>query len=152
MFKSFWNGVIVTGNFLSSFLLLAIRLYWGYQFIITGFGKFMALGKVAAYFQSLGIPLPYLNVILSGSTELIGGALLLLGLFSRIAAIPLLGVLTVAYLTAGRENLMTLISKHDPAPFFADTAFLFLYAVLVVFCFGPGKISFDYWLREDHKA
>ena len=152
MLKFFWTQVAAIGNSMSSFLLLIIRLYWGYQFVITGIGKLSHLSSIADYFHSLGIPLPYLNALLAGSTEFLGGSLLFLGLFSRIAAIPLFFTLSVAYLTAGREALSTLITKLDPSLFFSDTAFLFIYAVLIVFCFGPGKISFDYWLTGANKT
>ncbi len=152
MFKSFWSRVTEIGNFISSFLLLIIRLYWGYKFAITGLGKLSNLGSIATYFDSLGIPLPYLNAFLAGSTELLGGCLLFLGLFSRIAVIPLCFVLGIAYLTAGREALSDLFLNFDPSLFFRDTAFLFLYAVLIVFCFGPGKISLDYWLTGANKT
>src|SRR5437660_1738239 len=86
-----WIGVSLQSPF-----LLVIRLYWGYQFAIAGFGKFLNLGGVAEYFQTLGIPLPYLNATLAASTELIGGLLLILGLYSRLITIPLLGVMLVA--------------------------------------------------------
>jgi len=139
------------GNFLRSPFLLIIRLYWGYQFAITGFGKFMALGSIAAYFQSLGIPFPYFNATLTATVELLCGALLFLGLYTRIAVIPLFGVMFVAYLTAGRAALIALTTRFDPDLFFKDTAFLFLYAVTIIFCFGPGKFSLDYFLTDAHK-
>jgi len=150
--KFFWTQVTAIGNSVSSFLLLIIRLYWGYQFIVTGIGKLSHLSSIAAYFESLSIPFPYLNALLAGSTEFLGGILLFFGLFSRIAAIPLFFVLCIAYVTAGREALSLLFSKLDPILFFSDTAFLFLYAVLIVFCFGPGKISCDYWLTGANKT
>jgi len=139
------------GNFLSSPFLLIIRLYWGYQFALTGFGKFLALGTIAAYFQSLGIPFPYVNAIFAATIELLCGTLLFLGFYSRMAVIPLFGVMFIAYLTAGHDALIALITRFNPTPFFNDTAFLFLYAITIVFCFGPGKISLDYFLTRTGK-
>jgi putative oxidoreductase len=152
MFLNLWNLLNKLGNFLSSYLLLVIRLYWGYQFLITGFGKLTHLDNISNYFQSLGIPFPLFNATLTGCTEMIGGGLLLIGLFSRIAAIPLLGVMTVAYLTAESDSLVILFTHLDPSQFFIRTPFLFAYATLLVFCFGPGKISFDYWITGAYRS
>lgn len=151
MFIVFWKSITALGTFFSSFFLLAIRLYWGYQFILTGTGKLLHINATTAYFSSLGIPFPYANTLLVGNIEFLGGCLLLLGLFSRIAVIPLFFVLSVAYLTAGHKALSTLFLEHNPSLFFSDDAFLFLYAVLIVFCFGPGKISFDYRITGANK-
>jgi putative oxidoreductase len=136
------------GRVLQSPFLLIIRLYWGFQFALTGFGKFLALGQIAAYFQSLGIPLPHLNAVLSATIELVCGSLLFLGLYSRITVIPLFGVMLIAYLTAGHDALIALFTQFNPDPFFNNTAFLFLYAITIVFCFGPGKFSLDYFLSR----
>ena len=151
MLKSLGNAIKWIGHFLQSPVLLLIRLYWGYQFAVAGFGKLMSLDSVTQFFQTLGIPYPYYNAILAGSVEMVGGALLFLGLISRIAAIPLLFVTCVAYYTASHDALVTLIIQFDPGPFFQDSVFLFAYAALLVFCFGPGKISFDYWVTDAHK-
>jgi putative oxidoreductase len=50
---------------LESPFLLAVRLYWGWQFIRTGWGHLTHLDKVTAYFGELGIPFPGLNAPLS---------------------------------------------------------------------------------------
>ena len=49
-----------TGALQSPFLLL-VRLYWGWQFIQTGWGKFNNISGVTAFFRTLGIPFPGLN-------------------------------------------------------------------------------------------
>src|SRR5271155_3609270 len=90
---------------LQSPLLLAIRLYWGWQFFQTGKGKLMNPEKVTAFFASLHIPFPAFNVYLASGTECIGGLFLLLGLGSRLVCLPLLFTLTIAYLTAERDAL-----------------------------------------------
>ena len=46
---------------LESPFLLIVRLYWGWQFMQTGWGKLGDLGKVTNYFTTLGIPAPALN-------------------------------------------------------------------------------------------
>jgi putative oxidoreductase len=130
-----------TANFLQSPLLLAIRLYWGWQFAQTGWGKLMNLDRTTGFFESLHIPLPKLNAIMAGSTECGGGILLALGLFARPASVPLIGVMAVAYWTADRDALNAIVS--DPDKFVTAAPFLFLFASLIVLVFGPGKLSLD---------
>ena len=128
-------------SYLQSPLLLVIRLYWGWQFAQTGWGKLTHLERTAGYFESLDIPLPKVNAIMAGSTECLGGVLLALGLFARPASVPLIFTMLVAYWTADREALMSITS--DPDKFVTATPFLFLFASLLVLAFGPGKLSLD---------
>lgn len=137
------------GCFFQAPLLLVIRLYWGYQFAIAGYGKFLDLEKVTSFFTSLGIPFPDINAICVAGVEFGCGLLLLIGLFSRLAAIPLIVVMSVAYLTTEQAALEALFFAFDPSLFFQATPFLFSYASLVVFCFGPGKISCDYLIQKE---
>ncbi|MDD5199510.1 MAG: DoxX family protein [Terrimicrobiaceae bacterium] len=128
-------------SWLQSPLLLAVRLYWGWQFFLTGKGKFEHLDKVTQFFTSLGIPMPHLNAIMAASTECFGGLLLLLGLGSRLISIPLTVVMIVAYLTADLEAVQTIFSK--PENFLTAAPFQFLFAVVLVLAFGPGAFSID---------
>lgn len=128
-------------DFLHSPLLLGVRLYWGWQFAQTGWGKLTHLERTAAYFESLHIPLPKINAIMAGATECGGGALLVLGLFARPASVPLIFTMFVAYWTADREAVGAIIS--DPDKFVTATPFLFLFAAVIVLAFGPGKLSLD---------
>lgn len=133
--------------FLQSPLLLVIRLYWGWQFAQTGWGKLMNLERTARFFESLEIPLPKVNAVLAGGTECLGGVLLALGLFARPAAVPLIFTMLVAYGTADRDALHALGS--DPDQFVTAAPFLFLLAALLVLAFGPGKISLDALLGKN---
>src|ERR1017187_4327826 len=98
---------------LQSPFLLIIRLYWGWQFFLTGKGKLLNLDRTAAYFATLNIPAPKLNAIMAGSTECFGGLLLLLGLGSRIVTVPLIFTMIVAYLTAESEAAHALFRNPD---------------------------------------
>ena len=128
-------------SLLQSPLLLVIRLYWGWQFAQTGWGKLMNLDRTAGFFETLHLPLPKLNAIMAGSTECFGGVLLALGLFARPAALPLTFTMLVAYATADREALLGIFSAPDK--FFAADPFLFLFAAVLVLAFGPGRFSLD---------
>ena len=131
---------------LASLFLLIIRLYWGWQFAETGWGKLHHLGKVTSFFASLGIPAPGLNAVFVSWLEFLGGIILALGLGSRLIAFLLAGDMFVAYLTAGRANLLSFFS--DPGKFYGDDAFTFLFASLIVLIFGPGKLALDELLRR----
>ncbi len=137
-------------DFLQSPLLLALRLYWGWQFAQTGWGKLTHLERTAGYFESLNIPMPKVNAIMAGGTECVGGALLALGLFARPASVPLIFTMLVAYWTADREALNGIISEPDK--FVTAAPFLFLLASLIVLVFGPGKLSLDALLGKNTGA
>ncbi len=136
------HGLLVTGaSYLSHPFLLAVRLYWGWSFFQTGKGKLMTHDDVTAFFTTLGIPLPGLNAWMAGATECFGGLLLLVGLASRLTAIPLIITMIVAYLTADPEVVRNIFSEPDK--FTGADPFLFLLASLTIFIFGPGAISLD---------
>ncbi len=124
-----------------SLFLLAVRLYWGWQFFVTGKGKLANLGPVAEFFKSLGIPMPTLNAFLAGTAECFGGLLLLAGLASRLTAIPLIFTMIIAYLTADLDAVKSIFSEPDK--FVSADPFLFLFASLIVLVFGPGLFSAD---------
>lgn len=126
--------------------LLVVRLYWGWQFFLTGKGKLLHLDRTAGFFASLNIPLPKLNAILAGSTECFGGLLLLLGLGSRIATVPLIVTMCVAYLTADIDKVKHIFDKPDA--FLTADPFLFLLAAVIVLLFGPGAFSLDALIKR----
>jgi putative oxidoreductase len=126
---------------LQSPFLLIIRLYWGWQFFLTGRGKLMHLDKTAGFFANLHIPMPHLNAVMAGCTECFGGLLLLLGLGSRVITIPLLVVMIVAYLTADYDKLVNIFNKPDD--FVSAAEFQFMLTVIIVLIFGPGVFSLD---------
>ncbi|MBI2343715.1 MAG: DoxX family protein [Deltaproteobacteria bacterium] len=131
------------GGAFQHLLLLIIRLYWGIGFLLAGTGKFGRIGEVTGFFSKLDIPFPAQMVYLVATVETVGGLLLLLGLVTRLTTLPLIAVMCVAFATAHQEALLGVL--HDPETFFQQAPFLFLYALLILFAFGPGKISIDGW-------
>ena len=119
---------------------LVARITLGVLFVSTGWGKVHHLAKVTAYFNELGIPFPGIQAPMVSFIELIGGALLVLGLASRIAALPLMGSMTVAILTAQRANV------HGLPDLFGLVEWTYLALLLWVALAGPGKISLDHVL------
>jgi putative oxidoreductase len=78
---------------------------------------------------------------IAGILELVGGALLVLGLFTRPVAFILSGEMAVAYWLA-----------HAPQSFFpvnngGDAAILYCFVFLYLFAAGGGPWSLDAWLR-----
>jgi putative oxidoreductase len=128
-------------NSLQSPFLLAVRLYWGWQLMQSGWGKLHNLAGVTEFFTSLGLPAPHLTAIAISNLELFGGALLALGLGSRLIALVLSGNMFVAYVTADREALLSIFS--DPGKFYNADPFTFLMASLLVLIFGAGFFSID---------
>lgn len=113
----------------------------GLAIFLTGKGKLLDLEKPMQFFRCLGIPFRHEQAILAGATECVGGLLLLLGLALRLISIPLMILLTVAYLTADIDKVRMIFSNPDK--FLAADEFLFLLVVVLVFVFGPGKLSLD---------
>lgn len=124
-------------------ILLLARLTIGWSFFLTGKGKLANLERTTGFFDSLGIPAPGFHAAFVGGVEMIGGLLLVAGLISRIAAVPLAGAMVVAYLTAHREDAF---ASFDA---FADESpFAYLLVALVILAFGPGRASLDAILKR----
>lgn len=139
--RQFFYSLKNLGECFQNFLLLAIRLYWGYGFFQSGYGKLTNIPATASFLSSLGFPFPEFNAYVAGSIECFGGILLLFGLASRLAALFLSVLMVAAYLTAHFDSIRHLL--EDSKVFFDQAPFLFLYAALIVFAFGPGKFSLD---------
>jgi len=142
----YFNWFLPSTSVLQSFLLLVVRLYWSWEFFLTGKGKLMDLEKPTQFFQSLGIPFPHAQAILVGTTECFGGLLLLAGFCSRLISIPLMILLSVAYFTSDIDAVKVIFS--DPDKFLTAAEFQFLFAVVLAFAFGPGRFSIDWLIKR----
>jgi putative oxidoreductase len=80
----------------------AVRIATGVLFITFSLGKFVDHAKESADFDHYGIPAPEVATYLVGALELVGGALLVVGLLTRPAAALLAANLVGAIATAGR--------------------------------------------------
>lgn len=139
--RSIYQRAFSLTDYLQSPLLLGMRLYWGWQFFLTGKGKLMNLDRTTEFFASLNLPMPHLNAVMAGSVECVGGLLLMLGLASRPVSIPLTFTMIVAYLTAHSEQLGNIFASPDN--FIKADPFLFLLTALTILAFGPGYFSLD---------
>jgi putative oxidoreductase len=143
-----YDLLIRVASSLQSVFLLAVRLYWGWQFAQTGWGKLHNIPHVTQFFGSLGIPLPGFNAWFISLLEFVGGILLALGFGSRLLALLCVVDMLVAYIAADREALLSFFSAPDK--FAAASPFVFLIAWLIILIFGPGKISLDAMLRIEY--
>jgi putative oxidoreductase len=79
---------------------LLIRAMVGGVFLSEGIQKFLYPADVGAgRFERIGIASPELMGPLVGSVEIVCGLLVLLGLATRLAVVPLLGIMLVAIVT-----------------------------------------------------
>ena len=84
---------------------LLMRLFVGYFFMETGWGKIHNLAAFTTRFAQWGIPDPAFNAALSAYTEFLGGALTILGLGMRFVSIPMIINMIVAIITVKLKNV-----------------------------------------------
>ncbi|WP_317930968.1 DoxX family protein [Halioxenophilus sp. WMMB6] len=85
--------------------LLLLRLYLAPIMMQAGWNKFAAFDATVSWFgDGLGLPLPWLMALLAAGTELVGGALLIVGLATRLVSIPLMITMLVAIFTVHWDN------------------------------------------------
>jgi putative oxidoreductase len=116
---------------------LLMRVIVGYVFMVTGWGKLNNLAQVTENFIGWGIPFPNIVTPFVSCVEFVGGAMLILGLFTRIPAAMLAVVMVVAIRSAkwgDVDSLETLLGLEE-ATYFA--AFTWLAIA------GPGAASID---------
>ena len=113
------------------------RLTLGWIFLQSGWGKLNDLPRVIAFFSDLGIPAPQIQAPLAAATEFVCGALMLLGLVTRFASLPLIGTMLVAILTAKRGDI------HELSDLFGFAEYLYIVLALWLGAYGPGPISVD---------
>mgnify|MGYP000008722030 CR=1 FL=1 len=98
---------------------LALRLFLAPVMISAGYNKAMSFESTVAWFGNpdwgLGLPFPALLAFLATATELVGGVLLLIGLFTRYVSIPLMFTMIVAMATVHWPHGWFAIAPANPA-------------------------------------
>jgi len=113
------------------------RLTIGWIFLQSGWGKLTNLQKVIGFFTELGIPAPQFQAPLAATAEFVCGALILIGLFTRVATLPLIATMVVAILTARRGDI------HELSDLFGMAEYLYIALLLWLGAFGAGPLSLD---------
>ena len=136
-----WDLAARLGNTLSWLPPALARVTVGWVFLQSGWGKLNDLEKVTEFFIELGLPVPAFQALLVSGTELVCGALLLAGLATRFAAVPLMITMSVALRTALWDQIDSLGSL------FGLSEFLYIALLLWLATSGAGPLSLD-WLIE----
>ena len=122
--------------------IVLIRILVGWVFLSEGIQKFLfpaALGE--GRFAKIGIPWPHWTAPFVGGVEIVFGVLVLVGLFTRLAAIPLLIDILVALVTTKLPLLMK--SGVWSALHEARTDVSMLLGLIFLVIVGGGAYSFD---------
>ena len=121
------------------------RATLGWIFLQSGWGKLNDLPKVVAFFTELGVPAPQIQAPFAAFMEFACGALLLMGLLTRLASLPLIAIMAIAILTARRGDI------HGFSDLFGTEEYLNIALLLWLGVYGGGPISLDrlLWRRLD---
>jgi uncharacterized membrane protein YphA (DoxX/SURF4 family) len=124
-----------------------IRVMVGAVFLSEGIQKFLFPADVGAgRFEKIGLPNPELLGPFVGGFEIVCGALVLLGLFTRLAVLPLLAIMTVAILSTKIPILLE--SGFWKMAHAARTDFSMTLGSLFLLIVGAGAWSLDAWLHR----
>ena len=121
---------------------LLLRLVFGWFWLETGWAKLHNLEFFSQRFVEWGIPLPTFSATLSGATDLIGGALLMLGLGTRLATIPMIVNMLVALAVVVLPGISTLDE------FVELDEVLYVCVLFWLLMAGPGKASLDHLIAR----
>ena len=140
---SAYRSAVALLSHLQSPLLLAIRLYWGFQFVQDGWGKLTHLDKVSGFFASLNLPAPGATALAVSLIELIGGVLFFAGIASRLVSLVLFVNMTVAYLSVPDDRVNFSHFFSNPSDFYGASPYTYWFAALLILILGPGAIAVD---------
>lgn len=122
--------------------LLLLRGAVGAVMLAHGINHIFGGGKIAGtgrWFQSLGMRPGILHAWVASITEIVGGALLLLGLLTPLGGAAVIGVMLVAWITNHRGNGFFIFRPGEGWEYVMTLTFAGL-AIAVV---GPGEWSLD---------
>ena len=133
-----------TGDSALDFAVLIIRLFIGPCFIVHALGKLGVVGTgnmagFASWLEELGVPFAGVQARIAMLSELVGGTLLTVGLFTRPACLVLIGTMVVAG-RLGHRGAGYLITNNPPGAEYTINLAAIAFAVFVT---GPGSISLD---------
>jgi putative oxidoreductase len=129
--------------------IILIRLMTGLVFFSEGIQKFLFASTLGVgRFIKIGLPIPEVLAPLAGATEIIFGALLIIGLFTRPAVIPLLIVILVAIISTKIPILLNKglwAAAHE-----ARTDFSMLLGLIFLLISGGGRWSVDRYINRQN--
>jgi uncharacterized membrane protein YphA (DoxX/SURF4 family) len=123
--------------------IVLIRLAVGLTFLTQGILKFIDPNMGVVRFTRIGFPHPYFTAHLVGTFEIVCGFLLLLGLWTRAAAVPLLIVISTAIATTKVPELFRSSQGFWYMVSDARTDFVMLCSLVFLILVGGGAWSLD---------
>jgi putative oxidoreductase len=127
--------------------VILVRLMVGGVFLSEGIQKFLVPDQLGVgRFLKIGLPMPDLLAPFVGGCEIVCGSLVLLGLFTRLAVIPLLVIMSVALATTKWPMLVDQgfwYMAHE-----ARTDWSMFLGSLYLLIVGAGRWSLDHRLAS----
>lgn len=138
-------------NSASGTVALIGRILLALTFVLAGYNKLGTTAAVAAAMASRGIPLPGILVYGAIVLELIGGLMLIAGLYARWAAGALcLYTLVLALIFHAYWTMSAAEARIERGFFFGHLSMIG--GMLMVVALGAGSFSLDAWRRRDADA
>ncbi len=126
--------------------LLFMRLVLAYGFYHAAKMKWADINAIIAWFREAKFPLPVVSAYLVAFCEGAGALLLLIGLLTRIATIPLMIIMLVAIFAVHWPNGFEAGKNGFEIPLY------YLIMLFALFIMGPGSISVDHMLNKNKKT
>jgi putative oxidoreductase len=144
---SFKNRILRLMNSKAPSSIILVRVAVGVIFISEGIQKFIYPDKLGVgRFIKIGIPAPDILAPFVATNEILFGLLILLGLLTRLASIPLIAVMLVAITTTKIPMLFSdgfWFMMHE-----SRTDFSMLISLIFLLDVGAGRLSFDFILQN----
>ena len=128
--------------------ILVIRLAVGLIFFTQGILKYTDPRMGVIRFMRIGFPHPYFTAHFVGAFEVVCGAMVLLGLWTRVAAVPLLIVISTAIETTKIPELSRPSQGFWYMVSDARADFAMFCSLIFLIAAGPGAWSVDSLARR----
>ena len=118
---------------LVSFLILAVRLFFGVLFFVHGLDKLMNFSVLSETYPSFFGLGSYMTLMLAVFSEFCCSLFLIAGLLERIMVLPMIVAMGVAF-----------FDVHDAMMPEGELSLIYMVMFIILFFTGPGRYSLDY--------
>ena len=126
---------------LVSFLILAVRLFFGVLFFVHGLDKLMNFSVLSETYPSFFGLGSYMTLMLAVFSEFCCSLFLIAGLLERIMVLPMIVAMGVAF-----------FDVHDAMMPEGELSLIYLVMFIILFFTGPGRYSLDYLIDMKYNA
>lgn len=120
-----------------SILILCLRVFFGFIFLMHGFDKLMNFNQLSYTFPSAFGFGSYMTLMLSIFAEFCCSMFLMTGLLVRITVIPMIIAMAVAF-----------FDVHDAMFPEGELSLIYLIMFVILYFTGPGRYSIDYLIDK----